>query len=163
MLRCLQQLSLQLHSSCRPSSANACTWSHLQCLTCQRWAQPCLLGWVVVQSCQQLQYPSCLTSTHLGPWQSMRNMTRMGRMDDSLLGWAIDPADIELARHPDGSQWVLGSGSYGRVRPHTSARGPDHSVNQYTPCSCTPSGCHTPKLSDVTHHRGFLVACRLCR
>ncbi len=45
----------------------------------------------------------------------MRNMNRMGRMDDSLLGWVIDPADIEICRRADGSQHVLGSGSYGKV------------------------------------------------
>lgn len=27
-----------------------------------------------------------------------------------------DPSDIEISKHPDGSDWVLGSGTFGRVR-----------------------------------------------
>jgi len=39
-----------------------------------------------------------------------------GRMDDSLLGWAIDPSEITISQRKDGSDWVLGAGTYGKVR-----------------------------------------------
>ena len=38
-----------------------------------------------------------------------------GRMDDSLLGWAIDPSEITITKRKDGSDWVLGAGTYGKV------------------------------------------------
>ena len=44
-------------------------------------------------------------------------------MDDSLLGWAIDPSEITISQRKDGSDWVLGAGTYGKVRvgrPHCS-------------------------------------------
>ena len=37
-------------------------------------------------------------------------------MDDSLLGWAIDPSEITITQRKDGSDWVLGAGTYGKVR-----------------------------------------------
>ena len=36
-------------------------------------------------------------------------------MDDSLLGWAIDPSEITITKRKDGSDWVLGAGTYGKV------------------------------------------------
>ncbi len=41
---------------------------------------------------------------------------QQGRMDDSLLGWAIDPSEITISQRKDGSDWVLGAGTYGKVR-----------------------------------------------
>ena len=41
--------------------------------------------------------------------------SRQGRMDDSLLGWAIDPSEITITKRKDGSDWVLGAGTYGKV------------------------------------------------
>ena len=28
----------------------------------------------------------------------------------------IDPADIQICKRPDGSQWLLGEGTFGQVR-----------------------------------------------
>ena len=39
----------------------------------------------------------------------------MERRDLVLQGWDIDHKDIEIAKHEDGSDWLLGAGSYGKV------------------------------------------------
>ena len=31
--------------------------------------------------------------------------------------WEIKPEDITIAKHPDGSDWELGSGGFGKVCP----------------------------------------------
>ena len=41
----------------------------------------------------------------------------MERRDLVLQGWDIDHKDIEIAKHEDGSDWLLGAGSYGKARP----------------------------------------------
>ena len=33
-----------------------------------------------------------------------------GNMDVAIKGWDIDIAEIEFARRPDGSEWLLGEG-----------------------------------------------------
>ena len=40
----------------------------------------------------------------------------MERRDLVLQGWDIDHKDIEIAKHDDGTEWLLGAGSYGKAR-----------------------------------------------
>jgi len=44
----------------------------------------------------------------------------MERRDLVLQGWDIDHKDIEIAKHDDGSEWLLGAGSYGKARRFTT-------------------------------------------
>jgi hypothetical protein len=40
----------------------------------------------------------------------------MGKMDASIQGWYIDPAEVSICKRPeDGEDWLLGTGSYGKV------------------------------------------------
>ena len=40
----------------------------------------------------------------------------MGKMDASIQGWYIDPAEVSICKRPeDGGDWLLGTGSYGKV------------------------------------------------
>ena len=39
----------------------------------------------------------------------------MERRDLVLQGWDIDHKDIEIAKHEDGTEWLLGAGSYGKA------------------------------------------------
>ena len=41
----------------------------------------------------------------------------MERRDLVLQGWDIDHKDIEIAKHEDGTEWLLGAGSYGKACP----------------------------------------------
>ena len=43
-------------------------------------------------------------------------MRTMGKMDASIQGWYIDPAEVSICKRPeDGEDWLLGTGSYGKV------------------------------------------------
>lgn len=44
-------------------------------------------------------------------------MRTMGKMDASIQGWYIDPTEVSICKRPeDGEDWLLGTGSYGKVR-----------------------------------------------
>lgn len=44
-------------------------------------------------------------------------MRTMGKMDASIQGWYIDPAEISICKRPeDDEDWLLGTGSYGKAR-----------------------------------------------
>jgi hypothetical protein len=47
-------------------------------------------------------------------------MRTMGKMDASIQGWYIDPTEVSICKRPeDGEDWLLGTGSYGKVgSPH---------------------------------------------
>jgi len=34
-----------------------------------------------------------------------------------LQGWYIDPGEIAICKQDDGTDWLLGTGSYGKARP----------------------------------------------
>ena len=37
-------------------------------------------------------------------------------LDAKLHGWDVDPAEIQICQREDGSDWVLGTGTFGSVR-----------------------------------------------
>lgn len=42
-------------------------------------------------------------------------MAIMEGIDLEIQSWFVDPSEIEFCRRPDGSDWLLGEGSYGKV------------------------------------------------
>lgn len=48
-----------------------------------------------------------LTSVPIGPWSPADGMAAQP--------WDLDPAEITICKRPDGSDWVLGVGSFGQV------------------------------------------------
>jgi len=52
------------------------------------------------------------------------------------------PAEVEIAKRPDGSDWVLGSGGFGKVGQHCSA-----TVRLTCRVSCTYYRCHAAKFA----------------
>ena len=53
---------------------------------------------------------------HAGTDGEVKPISEMEQRDLMLQGWDIDPADIEICKHEDGSDFLLGAGSYGKVR-----------------------------------------------
>lgn len=43
-------------------------------------------------------------------------MAIMEGIDLEIQSWFVDASEIEFCRRPDGSDWLLGEGSYGKVR-----------------------------------------------
>lgn len=42
-------------------------------------------------------------------------MAVMEGIDLEIQSWFVDPSEVEFCRRPDGSDWLLGEGSYGKV------------------------------------------------
>jgi hypothetical protein len=42
-------------------------------------------------------------------------MAIMEGIDLEIQSWFVDASEIEFCRRPDGSDWLLGEGSYGKV------------------------------------------------
>ena len=56
-------------------------------------------------------------------------MKSMNRLDASISGWYVNPSEIAICKHEDGSDWLLGTGSYGKVCCMTETpRGMLHAV-----------------------------------
>jgi len=43
------------------------------------------------------------------------HMAVMEGIDLEIQSWFVDPSEVEFCRRPDGSDWLLGEGSYGKV------------------------------------------------
>lgn len=56
------------------------------------------------------------------------NHRAMAELDQRLKGWIIAPKELDICTRADGSAWLLGSGTYGKVGvsapAHFSARDP---------------------------------------
>lgn len=61
------------------------------------------------------------------------HMAIMEGIDLEIQSWFVDASEIEFCRRPDGSDWLLGEGSYGKVRGSGLPKG-----------SCWPSGVALP-------------------
>lgn len=90
-------------------------------------------------------------------------MPRALSQQDSLASKAISGAQVSICRRPDGSEWLLGQGSYGKVGPAcptiaASACWLGHS--QRTSSSSSPSA---PAMTPALLCPLVLVACRLNR
>lgn len=72
-----------------------------------------------------VQKPRQDTGTSAGETPPTRLSTRSSRLSSRGSGqlprvvgtdtWAIAPEEITICRKPDGSEWLLGTGAYGRV------------------------------------------------
>ena len=52
--------------------------------------------------------------------------------------WEIKPSEIVICKHPDGSDWEIGSGGFGKVRGRGSLRtvAQAHAAKVSEPCQC---------------------------
>jgi hypothetical protein len=61
-------------------------------------------------------------------------MAIMEGIDLEIQSWWVDASEIEFCRRPDGSDWLLGEGSYGKVlNPNPRTQG----------CACPELIVHT--------------------
>ncbi len=88
----------------------------------------------------------------------------MERRDLVLQGWDIDHKDIEIAKHDDGSEWLLGAGSYGKARLSTTTQpkpafNREHSTKEQVPVDsliktyfcCQPNDCLASFVLSARH------------
>lgn len=61
-----------------------------------------------------LQEPECVP-VHTAVRETGAHMAIMEGIDLEIQSWFVDPSEIEFCRRPDGSDWLLGEGSYGKV------------------------------------------------
>lgn len=59
----------------------------------------------------------CLTCAAAPAWH--RQMSGASSLPEVVpsSSWEIKPTEIEIAKHPDGSDWEIGHGGFGKVRP----------------------------------------------
>ena len=57
--------------------------------------------------------------------------------------WNIKPEELQICKRPDGSEWLLGTGSFGQVRSPAG-------------CAAPCDGFYWPHVSSLTSHGGQL-------